>query len=230
MFARTLAVHWKTLRWPLAALALVSFAAPLLWAAPDAWLAARLPADLADRFWLTGAGGAGDAHGLFPILAAAVGAVVALGVWYWDHRADHVLALSLPVTRRRYVLVKFGAGAALLAVVAAAFFLGALLFAVSLDLPDWLHARPAGLAFKFLLATLVVYALIFALAAGTIPTALRTLTVIGVAAVVVPALPVFLDVTLAELALRTAELVGHVLYDWLGPFAILGGDWSLIGV
>src|SRR5256712_10265778 len=52
---------------------------------------------------------------LYPVLAAALGLLVAIATWAPDHRGRHVHALSLPLPRWRYVLLRFGAGAALLA-------------------------------------------------------------------------------------------------------------------
>src|SRR3569833_3213920 len=52
--------------------------------------------------------------GLFPMLAAICGAAFALAVWNWDHRTNHIYALSLPLERWRYGLLKLGAGAVML--------------------------------------------------------------------------------------------------------------------
>src|SRR5689334_12112661 len=52
---------------------------------------------------------------LYPVLAAAVGLLVAIATWAPDHRGRHVHALSLPVLRWRYVLLRFAGGATLLA-------------------------------------------------------------------------------------------------------------------
>jgi hypothetical protein len=72
--------------------------------------------------------------------------------------------------------------------------------------------------------------LIFALAAGTIPTTLKTLAAFAVLAVLLPALPLFLDASAGQWLLRVSEWVYHALYEWPGPFAILTGGWSLFGV
>src|SRR5947208_1470585 len=52
---------------------------------------------------------------LYPVLAATLGLLVAIASWTPDHRGRHVYALVLPVPRWRYVLLRFGAGALLLA-------------------------------------------------------------------------------------------------------------------
>src|SRR2546422_11364059 len=47
---------------------------------------------------------------LYPVLAAALGLLVAIATWAPDHRGRHVHALSLPLPRWRYVLLRFGSG------------------------------------------------------------------------------------------------------------------------
>lgn len=227
MFVRTLEVHWKTLRWPLALLAVLAFALPLISTAPLVALEAfRDPGATADAMWATGGPG-GEWRELFPVLAVATAIVVALGVWYRDHRQDHVYALSLPLSRPRYVLLKMAAGATLLLPVAAVFLVGALVATAGVDLPEWIHAYPGRLALQFLLAMLLMYALVFALAAGTIPTALKTLTAVAVLLLLVAVVPMVLDMSPGDLYERIAHAIARPL---AGPFAIFGSGWSLIGV
>jgi len=64
---------------------------------------------------------------LYPVLAAALGLLVAIATWAPDHRGRHVHALSLPLPRWRYVLLRFGAGTTLLAAPVIAASAGALL-------------------------------------------------------------------------------------------------------
>src|SRR6058998_4429916 len=75
---------------------------------------------------------------LYPVLAAALGLLVAITTWAPDHRGRHVHALSLPVPRWRYVALRFGAGTALLAAPIVAVVAGALL-------ATWSATIPAGL-------------------------------------------------------------------------------------
>ena len=64
---------------------------------------------------------------LYPLLAATLGLLVAIAAWAADHRGRHIHALTLPLPRWRYVLLRFGAGFALLAAPIAAVLIGALL-------------------------------------------------------------------------------------------------------
>src|SRR5256885_15219570 len=106
---------------------------------------------------------------LYPVLAAALGLLVAIATWAPDHRGRHVHALSLPLPRWRYVLLRFGAGAALLAVPVFAVSAGALLATWSATIPAGLQGYPGALAIRFALAVLVAYAVFFAVSAGTAP-------------------------------------------------------------
>src|SRR5205823_857995 len=108
---------------------------------------------------------------LYPVLAAALGLLVAIATWAPDHRGRHVHALSLPLPRWRYVLLRFGAGATLLAAPIVAVSAGALLATWSATIPAGLQGYPGALAIRFALAVLVAYAVFFAVSAGTARTA-----------------------------------------------------------
>src|SRR4051812_48952709 len=63
----------------------------------------------------------------YALIAAGLGLAVALAAWAHDQRGRHVYALSLPVSRARYVLMRFGAGALFLAPAVIAVLLSAIL-------------------------------------------------------------------------------------------------------
>src|SRR5437763_1316532 len=81
---------------------------------------------------------------LYPVLAATLGMLVAIASWTPDHRGRHVYALVLPVPRWRYVLLRFGAGALLLAAPITAVLLGALLATMSAAIPASRQKPPGG--------------------------------------------------------------------------------------
>lgn len=230
MFRQAMLVHWKTVRWPLAVLTILAFVLPVGTTAPTARILRVAPLEAsyslnvirgAAELWLP----------LFPLLALCAGAVMALSAWYWDHRENHVYALSLPVERWRYAVTKMGAGAVLTLPVFAAFLLGGLLASARLELPAGLETYPVLLTLRFAMATLVAYALLFALAAGTVPTAMRTLVGFAVALVLLlGVLPLLADsFPVLELS-SLAGLVSRALTDWPGPFEVFGGSWMLIDV
>ena len=229
MARQLLYLHWKSVRLGLVPLVVAAFGLPLLSISgagrpegiTDAFYASFLLES--SRTWLP----------FFPAVAAAVGVTLALSAWSWDHRGDHVYALSLPLTRARYALLKFGGGAVLALLPAGALLIGALLATGSLSLPSGLQTYPAAVATRFFLSTLLVYALCFALAAGTMRTAVWVLT--GAVSVVVAgdlALQVAaLVVSRPELADANAtQWIYELLTTWPGPFHILAGNWSLIDV
>jgi hypothetical protein len=161
---------------------------------------------------------------LYPVLAAALGLLVAIATWAPDHRGRHVHALSLPLPRWRYVLLRFGAGVVLLSAPVVALLVGAVLATRLAAIPPGLEGYPVALAFRFGLAVLVAFAVFFAISAGTTRTAGAILAVIG-GLILVQVLASAADVHLDLLT----PLQG-VLLNWPGPLAIFTGRWMLIDV
>src|SRR5213594_4660948 len=79
---------------------------------------------------------------LYPVLAAALGLLVAIATWAPDHRDRHIHALSLPLPRWRYVLLRFSAGVTLLVGPILAVLVGALLAAWGATIPAGLQGYP----------------------------------------------------------------------------------------
>src|SRR5881275_642198 len=161
---------------------------------------------------------------LYPVLAATLGLLVAIATWTPDHRGRHVHALLLPVPRWRYVLLRFGAGATLLAAPILAVTAGALLAAWGATIPAGLQGYPVALAIRFALAVLLAYAVFFAVSAGTARTAGIILAVIG---------SVILVQVVASVANVDFDLLGKLqvaVLNWPGPLAIFTGRWMLIDV
>ena len=161
---------------------------------------------------------------LYPVLAAALGLLVAIATWAPDHRGRHVHALSLPVPRWRYVLLRFSAGAVLLAAPILALSAGAVLATWSATIPAGLQGYPVALAIRFALAVLVAHAVFFAVSAGTARTAGIILGLIG---------GVILVQIIAGVANIDLDLFGRVqvlVLNWPGPLAIFTGRWMLIDV
>lgn len=226
MATQILALHWKAVRLALVPFIVAAFSLPLVSvqglgpASPSASVDAYRAVQ-ATEIWLP----------LFPLLAAALGSTLALSAWNWDHQQGHVYALSLPVTRWEYALLKLGAGAVLALVPIAAFLIGSLVAAASVSLPTGLHAYPMELTLRFMFATLLVYSIFFALAAGTIRTAVIVLTL-------VVATPLLGGLVLEFLANLNPELATFspgswfysALVDGPGPFRVFTGSWRLIDV
>ena len=161
---------------------------------------------------------------LYPVLAAALGLLVAVASWAPDHRGRHVHALTLPLPRWRYVLLRFAAGTTMLAAPIIGVCAGALLATAAATLPPGLQGYPFALALRFALAVLVAYALFFAVSAGTARTAGIILSAI--------ALVVAVQI-IASVANPDWDVVGHVqvlLLNWPGPLAVFTGRWMLIDV
>ena len=161
---------------------------------------------------------------LYPLLAAALGLLVAITTWAADHRGRHVHALTLPLPRWRYVLLRFAAGMTLLAAPIVAVLMGAVLAAVMATIPAGLQAYPIALALRFALAVLVAYAVFFAISAGTARTAG---IILGAIATVVL---VQLVASIANLQLDLISTMQVVLLQGLGPLAVFTGRWMLVDV
>jgi hypothetical protein len=161
---------------------------------------------------------------LYPVLAAGLALLVATLTWSPDHRGRHVYALSLPVPRWHYVLLRFGAGAVLLLGPVVALWAGALVASAAAAIPPGLHAYPGVLALRFGLAVLVAYAVLFAVSSATARTAGYVLAALG-------------GLILVEVLVSVAEVNVHILgpvlirlFIWPGPLEIFTGRWMLIDV
>src|SRR5881628_1835852 len=161
---------------------------------------------------------------LYPVLATTLGLLVAIATWAPDHRGRHIHALSLPLPRWRYVLLRFAAGVTVLAGPIVAVLLGAVLATALATIPPGLQGYPLALALRFALALLVAYAVFFAVSAGTTRTAGIILGLIG---------GVILVQIIAGVANLDLDLFGKlqiVVLNWPGPLAIFTGRWMLIDV
>ena len=220
MTKQLLLLHWKAARWGLLPWVVAAFGVPLL-------IVGRLSADGALQsadIWQQMI----PLSPVFPLLAVAAGSTIALTAWSWDHRQGHVYALALPVPRWRYSWTKFLAGLTLAAIPALALGAGGLIAASMVELPDLVQAYPGALAFRFYLATLAAYGVMFALAAGTMRTALIVLSVglgavfigdgvVDFAARLIPALE----------GVRLTDVLLDVASQPASPLRVLTGTWLL---
>jgi len=218
MFRAILYSQWKWSRLIIAVGTIAGFALPLV-SLQGAARADRSPLEAEALLHAVQAWGV-----LYPLLAAALGLLVAIVTWAPDHRGRHIHALTLPLPRWRYVLLRFATGATVLAVPILAVGIGALIAVAAATLPPGLHGYPLALALRFALAALVAYALFFAVSAGTARTAGIILGVIGAIVVV----QVFASV--ANVELNLADHLQTVLTNWPGPLAVFTGRWMLIDV
>lgn len=161
---------------------------------------------------------------LYPILAATLGLLVAIATWAPDHRGRHVHALTLPVPRWRYVLLRFGAGVVLLLAPIAAVLVGASLAVMTATIPTGLQSYALALGLRFALAVLVAYAVFFAISAGTARTAGIILG--AVAALIL----VQVVASIANLDLDLFGMLQVVLLQGAGPLAVFTGRWMLVDV
>lgn len=224
MFRQMLFVHWKAARFLLLPLVVLAFGLPLLsvqgLVQADSVEAMRYFLDWPE-IWA----------GFFPLLATVGGAMIALTAWTWDHQQDHVYALSLPLARWEYALLKMGAGMVLLVPFAAALWVGSLAASASVELPEGVRAYPHLLAGRFLMASVLVYGILFAMGGATIRTVMIVLSALAAFMVLgdigadhlAGAFPVLDDFD--PMAWWVERMV-----TWPGPFEVFTGNWILIDV
>jgi len=219
MFKEILRAQWRGSRLAVIILAVLAFATPLTTVYWGGDLGSAGPDRVAS--WLAGAERTAS---LLPYLALLVGVTAGFLAWAPDHAGRHVYALSLPVSRARFVALRFAAGAVITAAPAAAVLTGAVLAALSVSLPEGLHAYPVQLTVRFLLASLTIYAIIFAL---SIATKRAQLAVAGVIGGVIVA-----DILLAAWSVRFSVTAATLFWltTWPGPLSILAGSWALFDV
>ena len=231
MFLQILYTQWKSVRTGLIPMIIASFGLPLL-AVQDLALPSDLPANEPIRalqaelifeswqIWLP----------FFPVLAAILGIVLAMNAWSADHSAGHIYGLAMPLPRWKYVLWKMGAGTLLLLVPVTFLGAGSLVAVGSLDLAEGLHAYPLLFTQRFLMASLLAYGALFAMASGTTRTAV---IVISTAMSVIfggEFLTYYASEMLPSFDWQLFNWLGHVLVEWPGPFEVYFGNWNLIDV
>jgi hypothetical protein len=231
MFQQMLFTQWKSVRSGLIPIAIASFGLPLL-AVQDL----ALPGDLAAgaplraiqaefifeswTIWLP----------FFPVLAAILGVIFAINAWSGDHTAGHVYALALPLPRWKYVLWKMGAGTLLLLIPVAFLGVGSIVAVGSLDLAEGLHAYPLLFTQRFLMATLLAYGALFAMASGTVRTATLVVSVGLTVLFGGEFLTFYLSEMLPAFDWHLFDWVERVMVEWPGPLEVYFGNWNLIDV
>jgi len=160
----------------------------------------------------------------YAIAAATLGLVVAVAAWSSDHRGHHVYALSLPVARWRFVLLRFGAGLLFLVPPVVGLAISALIVSNDHAIPAGLHSYPFALTLRFAFAALVSFGIFFAISAATKRAAA---VILGLIALVVVA-----DVVTDAAGLHAQILERAVTYTFAYPglLSVFNGRWALIDV
>ena len=214
IFRQILFTQWKWSRVLLLLLTVSAFAIPALsvQTSLDAWS----NYDVVFRLQAFGVA--------YPILAGATGLRLSLTAWSSDHRGRHVYALSLPIERWRYVMLRYAAGLLLIVPPVLAVWIGGEAATRLGSLPAGLHGYAGSLALRYALAAVLSYTALFAISAGTPRTAG---IVLGIGAGIV-AIHLLLGAAGVEVDLLGPIVNG--LFVWPGPFEIFTGRWMLIDV
>ncbi len=218
MYRQLLYVQWRWSRDLLAFFTVVGFAIPLLLF----WFALPYFGTPSATDLVAG----GQLVGQFCLgLALLTGAVVAAQGYGLDDRVGHVYALSLPVTRLRFLTLRALAAFALLALPAAAIWIGGALTAGQVDVPPSIRAYPGALALRALLAAWLAHSCMFALRYSAGRRAKVVFFVLLVALLLAAASSVVLPAS-RELFTRA----GNFLVSHPGPFGVFFGRWTLFDV
>lgn len=215
MFKVILKTQWKWTRLAVLLTLLAAFAMPLM--SVNSNLQELSPRVLIDNMQTWGVG--------YALLAGAVGLLLAWLAWGSDHRGHHVYALTLPIARWRYVLMRFTAGILFLVPIVIALGIGAV-FATSSSgvVPQGLHAYPLALTLRFGFAALVAFSIFFAISAASA----------RAAAYVLGAISVVLVAQFLTDAMGFHWNIGAHAVDFLmvypGILSVFSGRWTLIDV
>ena len=220
MFKRALFLQWQAGGLILLPLTLVAFGLPLV--TVQSVTASGGGIDLAaQNLWLP----------LYPLLSVALGFSVALSSWQWDHAGGHIYSLALPQPRWAQVMTKFGAGGAVILLPGAFLLVGGLVATVGLDLPEGLRAYPFTLTARFLVASLLAFSFMFALASSSMRTVIIVLSVVVLGYIVGEVGYSFLGQFFSSMENKTfTELLADLLSSAPGPLRIYLGAWTIIDV
>ncbi len=218
MFQVILSTQWKWARLPLLLATITAFTIPVLSvqgaASSQVQGAMAFSVLAAMENWAV----------WYPLLAAAIGLLLAVTAWGPDHRQGHSYALSLPLPRWQYAMLRLGAGFVLLAAPAIGVALGSVLASATATVPLGLTAYPAALAIRFTLAAILAFTIFFAIAGGSTRTAGYVLAAMAA---------LLIGHRLLGVAAIDIDVVAPILerlYDFRGPLGIFGGRWMLIDV
>ena len=218
MFRQMLFAQWKWSRDILLFFTITCFAVPFV----VTWLIVPVMGGATPRQLVRVGESAG---GALLVLSLLLGGYIAALGWTADARSGHVYALTLPVTRRRFLALRAIGASCLFMIPALATWLGGVILGSQLTLPDALDVHAAMLACRVLLAATLAHAVIFAFGytAGDRARHYALALLLGCAALGFSMLfvPGMRDVV-------TRALVA--LFYSPGPFGLLTSGWSLIDV
>ena len=215
MFKVILETQWKWARMPLLLATVTAFTVPMI---SVRGLGEGVSSGIAAINAMSEMEGVAIAY---PLIAAAVGLLLALTAWGSDHRQGHYYALSLPIPRWRYSLLRLGAGFVLLAGPVIGIAIGSSVAVAAASIPAGLTAYPLALAIRFGLAAAMSYTIFFAIAAGSPRTAGIILAVLAIVVIAAWGSGNFDGVFIP---------IMERINDWRAPLGIFGGRWMLIDV
>lgn len=217
MYRHMFAVQWKWARAPLAALCVLAMMTPAL--AMRAGLSSVVNETPRDLSTFTAALGFGL---IFLSIVTGI-AVQAAGSWP-DVQGKYVYPLSLPIAWRSYLMYRTAIGLTLLLLPTLALWIGGSLAVATVPLPATLHTYAGGVAFRFLLGSILSFAIWSAL----VQLSGRRVTLVALCTLLaVIALPLLAGALGANIG--SSEFWNGLLNP-PSPLAIFVSRWALIDV
>ena len=217
MYRHMFSVQWKWARPTLAAFCVLAMMTPAL--AMRVSFSAFVIETPSELTAFTAALGFGLAF-----LAVLTGIAVQSASSFPDVQGKYVYALSLPIAWRRYLYYRTLIGITLLLIPAAAVWIGGTLAVMTVPLPDTLHTYAGGVAFRFLLASLLSFALWTALVqlSGRRATLVALLLVLALLAI---------PLTIAAFGFDLGTpWFWQTLFNPPSPISVFFSRWALIDV
>lgn len=165
---------------------------------------------------------AGRVSMYYPMLSCAVGLIIGPAGWQTDQEHGHVYALSLPIPRWHYALLRLTTGVLLVLPVVAALSLSALLTSALVALPPGLQTYPLPLSLRFAATSLVTFSTMFMLASASSRSFLIGAGVLFAAFVA--------DSWFAASNQLDYSVIAELLFGTRSPFSFFMGVWTLIDV
>jgi hypothetical protein len=219
MFPEMLRMQWQWLRMPLLVLALCAVVVPVLAMSSMGNGGISLSiGDLISRGEVVG--------GVIALLAVVIGLVAGHVLWTADDRVGHVYALSMPISRHRFIWWRAAGGLLILVVPAFAVWVGALAATAMLDLPSTLHAYTGWFALRSYAAMALTFAAFFLFRFGLS----RRARTVAVAVALAWMSGWFIETEVVERRDGPISRVSRTLLAPASPLTIVFSRWPLVDV
>jgi hypothetical protein len=219
MFRAMLRVQWRWLRAPLLILSACGIVAPAIGMGTLGMDGVSWdPGVLIDRGEILG--------GVIAFYAVVAGLAAGHVLWSADDRVGHTYALSLPITRRRFVWWRAAGGLLALFVPALAVWIGSIVAISRLELPPALHAYPTWFALRAYAAMAMGFAAMFLFRFGMA----RRVRALAVALALLFVTAMIIESEALNISGGPINRAARLLVAPESPLSLLFSRWPLVDV